>query len=72
MNTQRYHFQHKKENNPKLSKSEAMGFFQGTQERVRNSCGKRAISVRATEGILYMQFVCYSQRHFVFHLFLQA
>ena len=32
--------------------SAAMGFFQGTQERVRNSRGKRAISVRATEGLL--------------------
>ena len=30
----------------------AMKFFQGTQERVRNSRGKRAISVRATEGLL--------------------
>ena len=29
-------------------------FFQGTQERVRNSRGKRAISVRATEVLLYM------------------
>ena len=28
-------------------------FFQRTQERVRNSRGKRAISVRATEGLLY-------------------
>ena len=27
--------------------------FQGTQERVRNSPGKRAISVRATEVLLY-------------------
>ena len=24
-------------------------FFQGTQERIQNSCGKRVISVRATE-----------------------
>ena len=31
-----------------------MGFFQGTQERVRNSRGKRAISVRATEVVLYI------------------
>ena len=31
---------------------QAMGFFQGTQEQVRNSHGKRAISVRATEGLL--------------------
>ena len=35
-------------------KSTAMGFFQGTQERVRNSHGKRAISVRAIEVLLYM------------------
>ena len=28
-------------------------FFQGTQEQVRNSHGKRAISVRADEGLLY-------------------
>ena len=34
--------------------SAAMGFFQGTQARVRNSPGKRAISVRATEVLLYM------------------
>ena len=31
-----------------------MGFFQGTRERVRNSRGKRAISVRATVGLLYV------------------
>ena len=36
-------------------KSAAMGFlFQGTRERVRNSHGKRAISVRATEVLLYL------------------
>ena len=35
------------------SKSAAMGFFtQGTQDRVRNSRGKRAISVRATDVLL--------------------
>ena len=35
--------------------SAAMVFFMlGTQERVRNSRGKRAISVRATEVLLYM------------------
>ena len=42
-----YHFQYNKK---KIAleyfpKSAAMGFFQGTQERVRNSHGKRAISV---------------------------
>ena len=30
-------------------KSAATGFFQGTKGRVRNSRGKRAVSVRATE-----------------------
>ena len=30
-----------------------MELFLGTQERVRNSRGKRAISVRATEVLLY-------------------
>ena len=35
-------------------RSAAMGFFfHGTQEPVRNSRGKRAISVRAIEGLLY-------------------
>ena len=36
--------------------SSAMGFFLGTQEGVRNSRGKRAISVRATEVLLYSTF----------------
>ena len=35
-------------------KSAAMGFFQGTQELVRNSRGKRALSVRAIEVLLYL------------------
>ena len=34
-------------------KSAAKGFFLRTQEGVRNSRGKRAISVRATEVQLY-------------------
>ena len=34
-----------------------MGFFQGTQERVRNSRGKRAISDRAIEDLLYVLFL---------------
>ena len=37
-------------------------FFQGTQERVRNSRGKQAISVRAIEVLLYFtsveDFIC--------------
>ena len=36
-------------NYPKFA---ALGYFQGTQERVRNSRGKQAISVRATEVLL--------------------
>ena len=39
-------------------KSEAMGFFpQGTLEQVRNSPGKRAISVQAIEVLLYITFI---------------
>ena len=33
-------------------------FFQGTQERVRNSRGKRAIGVRAIEVLLYFLNIC--------------
>ena len=35
-------------------KSAATGLFPRTQRRVRNSRGKRAISVRATEVLLYI------------------
>ena len=50
-------FNIKKVNNPKLSLICRYGFlFQWTQERVRNSHDKRAISVRATEVLLYMYF----------------
>ena len=35
-------------------KSAAMRFFQGTQERVGNIRGKRAISVRAIKVLLYL------------------
>ena len=43
----------KKKNILNYPKSAAMGFFQGTQEQVRNSCGKQAISVQAIEVLLY-------------------
>ena len=33
-------------------KSATKGFFLGTQDQVRNSSGKRAVSVRATEVLL--------------------
>ena len=35
-------------------KSADMGFFQRTRERVRNSRGKRVISVRVTDVLLYI------------------
>ena len=45
----------KKENHPNLSQICSYGIlFQGTQEGVRNSRGKPAISVRATEVLLYV------------------
>ena len=37
-----------------------MGIFQGTQERVRNSRGKRAIGVRAIEVLLYLFWLYHS------------
>ena len=48
----------KKENHPKLSQICSYGiFFQETQDRVRNSRGKRAINVQATEGLLSILFI---------------
>ena len=49
-----YHFQYKKKITLNYPKSAAMGFCQGTQERVRNSRGKQAFSVPATEVLLYI------------------
>ena len=46
-------FNMKKKNTLNHPKSAAMGFFHVAQEWVRNSCGKWAISVRATEVLLY-------------------
>ena len=46
-------FQYEKEKTPKIIPNlQLWDFFQGTQERVRKSRGKRAISVRATEVLL--------------------
>ena len=39
-------------NYPKSAAMEFVEFFQGNQERVRNSRDKRAVSVRATEVLL--------------------
>ena len=53
MSTQNILFQYRKENHPKLSQMCSCEiFFLGTQERVRNSRGKRVISVRAIEVLL--------------------
>ena len=46
-------FNMKKKNTQNYPKSAAMGFFQRIQERVRKIRGKRAISVRAIEVLLY-------------------
>ena len=35
--------------------SAALGFMLGSQEHVRNNRGKRAVSIRATEDLLYFQ-----------------
>ena len=43
-----------KKSHLKLSQICIHGIFPVTQERIRNSRGKRAISVRATEGLLYL------------------
>ena len=47
-------------------KSAAFDFFQGTQEGVQNSHGNRAISVRATEGLLYIKIMVWT--HFALSL----
>ena len=49
----------KKENHPKSNTivSAAMGLLLRTQGRVRNSRGKRAINIRATEVLLYIQLL---------------
>ena len=56
-NTQYTIFNMSKMNTLNYPKSAAMGFFQGTQERVRNSRGKRGISVRAIEVLVYIYFI---------------
>ena len=47
-------FNYKKKVSLNYPKSAAMGIFIGTQERVRDSRGKRVISVRAIEVLLYV------------------
>ena len=49
-----YHFNIKKKITINYPKTAVTDFFQETQERVRNSRGRRAISVPATEGLLYL------------------
>ena len=54
--TKHTNFNIKKKNHHKLSQIQLFlqlwDFYLETQERVRNSRGKRAISLRATEGLL--------------------
>ena len=51
--TQYTNFNIKRKIDPNYLKSASLGFFPRTQARVRNSHGKRAISVRAIEVLLY-------------------
>ena len=54
MSTHKYHFQYNKENHSKLSQiCSYWNCSPVTLELVRNSRGKRVISVRATEVLLY-------------------
>ena len=53
-NTQYTIFDIKKKITLNYSISAVIGFFQRDARRVRNSRGKRAISVRATEFLLYV------------------
>ena len=63
-NTKYTNFNIKKKITLNYLKSAAMDFFsKGTQERVRNSRGKRAISVRATEVLLYL-YLCIKVNYF--------
>ena len=50
-------FSIQKRKNTIIPNLQPRGFFLGTQERVRNSHGKRAVSVRATEVLLYWEAV---------------
>ena len=54
-NTQYIIFNMSKKNTLNYPKFAAMGFFLVTPERVLNSRGKRAISVRDIEVLLYLQ-----------------
>ena len=55
MSTHNISFSISKLKSPKIFPNlQLLDFFQGTQERVRNSRGTRAISVRTTESLLYL------------------
>ena len=54
MSTHNIPFSYRKEKSPlSILSLPLLDLFQGTQERVRNIRGRRAISVRATEVLLY-------------------
>ena len=56
--TNRYHFEQRcfRRSDGQHRQAQILGFFLETPEQVRNSRGKRAISVRATEVLLYVFF----------------
>ena len=58
MSAQNIPFSLYKRKSPKIIPNlQIWDFFQGTQERVRNSRGKRATSVRGTEVLLYVNIL---------------
>ena len=60
MCTQNIPFYSKTEKSPQIILNlQLRDFFLGTQERVRNSRGKRAISVGATDVLLYIRQLFY-------------
>ena len=61
MSTQMYHFQYKKENHPKLSQICSYGIFAKGLKNEFVTATATAISVRATEGLLYFFFRIYEK-----------
>ena len=69
MSTHKYHFQYRKEKSLSYPISAAVRIFQGTEERVRNSRGRRAISVRGIQVLLYLGVTCpWRPKHFPIEL----
>ena len=61
MSTHNIPFSIQKRKLPELSKSVAGFFFPKDLKQIRNNRGKRVISVRATEGLLYFENIKHSE-----------